>query len=167
MSHELPPKDPRGFHLHLVYDLLFLINLHLRHPGRLHLFSHQEILTVSNQATDDQKFTQRFAAADADFVPDGNIAPVTVTFQDAQGNDLSKWLEATPDPADPLLFSYTRKPNTDGTQPATLDFVAVGTATVNGQPITVKTPMTFVPGAAVNLTATTSVEPLSGAPVAA
>lgn len=115
-------------------------------------------------ATDNEKIVQEFAATDADLVPDGSEAAITVTFQDAAGGDLGKWITATADPVDPLKFSYVRKPNTDGTQPATIDFSAVGTATIGGQAITIKTDdLHFVPGVPSQLTATTAVEPLAAA----
>ncbi len=125
----------------------------------------KETFTVATQATDDQKFTQLFASADADKVPDGSALPaVTVTFADASGNDLSKWISAEQDAANPALFSYTRLPD-DGTQPAQLDFIATGTITVNGVAETVASSLSFVPGAPAALTATTAVVPLAAAAV--
>ena len=126
---------------------------------------HKETLTVANIATDDQKFTQLFSPADADQIPvPAGSAAVTVTVQDAAGNDVSKWVDVQQDPTNPLQYTYRRKPNADGTQPAQLDFSAVGTSTVNGTPVTFKTDLSFVPGAPATLTATTTVEPIAAPP---
>lgn len=133
----------------------------------LHLIHHEErfgkeLLTVSNQTTDDQRFVQVFAPADADNIPDGATAAVTVAVQDAAGNDLSKWIDVQADPANPARFTYTRKPS-DGTQPAQLDFVAVATATLGTEQATLSTGFSFTPGAPTALTAVTSTEPLAAA----
>ena len=110
---------------------------------------------ATQQTTDDQVFTQVFSLADADMVPvDGSGSPVAVTVVDSTGADVSKWVNVVQDSTNPLKFVYSRKPDTDGTQPQDLAFTSIGTATVNGAPSEFRQDLMFTPGAATSLTAT-------------
>lgn len=111
-------------------------------------------LMATQQTTDDQVFTSVFSLADSDLVPvDGSDSPVTVTVVDPTGADVSKWVNIQQDAANPLKFVYSRKSDTDGTQPQDLVFTAIGTALVNGIPEEFRSDLMFTPGVAKTLTA--------------
>ncbi len=122
-------------------------------------------LMARQTVTDDQVITLTFALTDGDKVAvEGNSAPVVVTTVDDAGADVSKWISAVQDSADPLKFVLSRKPNDDGTQPQEISFSSIGTLQVGGEAKTHQDDYLYTPGAPENLSSTVVI---GAAPVAA